>query len=160
MKNKTTIKIVRNYLLPVAIAVLLYICTITIFNPYIVSGNSMNPTLNDGDILICEDLPSKKRPIEYGDIVIYKKDWKNVVKRVVALPNDTVDFKDGVLYVNNSVSPYQFEEIEDIGILHYPLTLGSNEYFCMGDNRNHSRDSRDIGVITPDMLKNRVVKKL
>ena len=125
-----------------------------------VSGPSMIPTLQDGDRLIvinstiCGDYHA-------GDIVIARKesfDRKPIVKRVIATPGQTVDvdFDLGRVYVDG----VELEEdyINDLTYLEegteLPVTLGENEFFLMGDNRNHSSDSRDyrLGAVDGRLL--------
>jgi signal peptidase I len=136
----------------IVLGIAIYFAVMTIFRPFVVSGPSMEPTLYDGDILLCSKIDIES-DIGYGDIVIVKTLWwKRIVKRVVGVPGDTVNIIDGYLYINGTLSPYQYELIENPGALDYPLVLGSDEYFVMGDNRNNSNDSRDIGAVSRDSL--------
>ena len=77
------------------------------------------------------------------------------VKRVIALPGDTVQIKNGSLYVNGLLYKYvEYDKIEDAGITENPITLGNNEYFTLGDNINNSEDSRsgNIGAVKKDNI--------
>ena len=90
--------------------------------------------------------------LDYGEIVVIKTEWwKDIIKRVVAVPGDTVIISNGYLYVNGRESEYQFTTTTG-GRLSYPITLGENEYFCLGDNREHSADSRELGPIRKDII--------
>ena len=123
-----------------------------IFCPFIVSGNSMFPTYKDRQLVF------GSRNYEYseltpGVIVCFKYKSSEsthtiiLIKRIVAKENDTLYIKDGILYVNDKESPYQFEPITNAGILSEPYTVPHGYVFCMGDNRNHSSDCRDFGAI-------------
>lgn len=121
-----------------------------------VSGPSMIPTLQDGDrllvvnSLLCGDY-------QVGDIVIARKetfDSKPIVKRVIATAGQTVDidfnlgqvYVDGELLDENYINDYTYREEGTV----FPLTVPEGEVFLMGDNRNHSNDSRDSSLGTVD----------
>jgi signal peptidase I len=154
-------KTIKNVIFPMLLGVLLYYILSLIFHPYIISGSSMEPTFHDNQLVLCDKIKENDE-ISYGDIVVLKDNtwWRYLIKRVVALPGDEVDIKDGFLYVNGELSDYQFDYIKEIGSLSYPLELASGEYFCMGDNRNDSRDCRDIGPVTKNNIRYKVTKSL
>lgn len=123
---------------------------VRIFCPVWVAGHSMMPTYNNGDLLrgtrdfIRED-------IGRGDIVVFTHNGEKLIKRVCALPGDTAQIAGGFLIVNSKIdSDLQFDTIEDEGLLKEEITLGDDEYLCLGDNRNHSDDCRMFGPITFD----------
>ena len=121
-----------------------------------VSGHSMETTLSDGDNLIVDKLTYHfKDPKRYDIIVFPFKYEENTyyIKRIIGLPGETVQVVDGYTYVNGELLEsdiYGAEVMEDPGIAENPITLGEDEYFVLGDNRNHSSDSRDpsVGVLT------------
>lgn len=104
----------------------------------------MNPTFEDGDVIV--STRSYLHDIERGDVVIicnHSKDDILVIKRVIALPGDLLEVKDNVVYINGEeiVADYDFiGKTEDI-----TWQLMENQYFVMGDNREHSKDSRYYG---------------
>ncbi len=120
----------------------------------IVIGSSMETTLSDGDNLIVDKLSYRFSEPERYDIVVfpYKYEKKNYVKRLIGLPGDTVQIKDGYVYINDALLS---SDIYGAEVMHYanlaaePMTLGDDEYFVLGDNRNHSSDSRNplVGVL-------------
>lgn len=117
-----------------------------------VSGSSMEPTLQDGDSLLVDKLSYRFTDPHRYDIVIFPYQYgtkQYFIKRVIALPGETVrvDY-DGKIYVDGAVleENYGAEVIMDPGRAATEITLGEDEYFVMGDNRNHSMDSRDVSV--------------
>ena len=144
-------KLVKTFV-PILFGVALYFITFALFHPYIVSGPSMEPTLNSDDFVLCYTSYSEN-DVSAGDIVICKVGLKSIIKRVVACPGDSLYIKDGILYVNDEKSPYNYEAIEDAGPLNEKITLSEGEYFCLGDNRNNSLDSREYGAFTTSTMK-------
>lgn len=114
-------------------------------------GVSMEPTLSNGDITILDKISYRFTNIKRKDIVsIYNKDSKYIVKRIIGLPGEYIEYKDGILYVDGKIieEPYlkKFEtsdfKLTDIGYNEIPQDM----YFVLGDNRVESLDSRDIGI--------------
>ena len=116
-----------------------------------VSGSSMETTLSDGDNLIVDKISYRFRdPKRYDIIVLPYAYEKNTyfIKRIIGLPGETVQVKDGYVYINGEQldEHYGNELMDDPGIAEEPIQLGENEYFVLGDNRNHSQDSRAVTV--------------
>ena len=117
-----------------------------------VSGSSMETTLSNGDNLIVDKLTYHfKEPKRYDIIVFPYKYEENTyyIKRIIGLPGETVQVIDGYTYINGDQLAgdiYGAEVMESAGIAAEPITLGGDEYFVLGDNRNHSSDSRDPSV--------------
>lgn len=119
-----------------------------------VSGSSMQTTLSDGDNLIVDKISFRLRdPKRYEIIVFPYQHQENTfyIKRIIGLPGETVQVKDGYALINGQPleEDYGNEIMREPGIADEPITLGSDEYFVLGDNRNHSADSRDpsVGVL-------------
>lgn len=119
-----------------------------------VSGESMMPTLKDGDHLIVDKLTYHfKDPKRYEIIVFPYKYEENTyyIKRIIGLPGETVQIKEGYVYINGELleENYGAEVMQEPGIAEEPIKLGKDEYFVLGDNRNHSSDSRvpNVGVL-------------
>jgi signal peptidase I len=122
--------------------------------PTTVEGNSMLPTLYDADQLIIEKLSLRFTPFERYDIIVfpYNNDRsKYYIKRIIGLPGEVINIKNGKIFVNDLElnEPIQLDIIKDLGTQDYPITIPEKTFFVMGDNRNHSRDSRyvDVGLI-------------
>lgn len=83
-----------------------------------------------------------------------------MIKRVVAKEGDVISIENGILYVNGKASKYQFQKINDPGMLSSQLTIPKGYLFCMGDNRNNSMDCRIFGPVKFSQLKYKIVKKI
>ena len=124
-----------------------------------VSGHSMEATLHDGDNLIVDKLSYHFREPKRFEIIVFPyrhKENTYYIKRIIGLPGETVQVKDGYVYINGEKldENYGLEVMEDAGIASEPIELGEDEYFVLGDNRNHSSDSRDpsVGILHRDEL--------
>lgn len=120
-----------------------------------VSGHSMEPTLQHGDNLIVDKISYRFREPERYEIIVFPYQYKEntyYIKRIIGLPGETVQIIDGEVYINGELladEHYGKEVMLDPGIAAESITLGDDEYFVLGDNRNHSSDSRDpsVGVL-------------
>ena len=122
-----------------------------------VSGESMETTLSDGDHLIVDKISYRfNEPQRYDIIVFPYRLEKNTyyIKRIIGLPGETVQVVDGYVYINGVQleEHYGNDVMNEAGLAAEPLTLGPDEYFVLGDNRNNSQDSRtaNVGVIHRD----------
>lgn len=116
-----------------------------------VDGMSMYPTLSDGDHLIVDKLTYQFSDPKRFDIIVFPFRYQEdtyYVKRVMGLPGETVQIIGGVLYINGTAlqEDYGRETMEMGGLASEPVTLGEDEYFVLGDNRNNSSDSREPSV--------------
>lgn len=118
----------------------------------VVSGSSMNDTLSDGDNLILEKLSYRFGDPERFDIIVfqpYEDSDKLYIKRIIGLPGETVYIdEEGNIYIDGELleEDYGKETIQNPGRASEPITLGEDEYFVLGDNRNNSTDSRSEEV--------------
>ncbi len=125
-----------------------------------ISGPSMQPTLHDGDNLIVDKISYRFTDPKRYDIIVFPYRYQDdtfYIKRIIGLPGETVQIINGYVYINGELREdevYGAEVMEDAGIASEPITLGEDEYFVLGDNRNHSSDSRDpnVGVLHRDEL--------
>lgn len=125
-----------------------------------VSGSSMETTLSDGDNLIVDKISYRFQDPRRYDIVVFPYRYEEntyYIKRIIGLPGETVQVSGGYVYINGeqlTSDIYGLEPMETAGEAAEPITLGENEYFVLGDNRNHSSDSRDpsVGVLKRNEL--------
>lgn len=119
-----------------------------------VSGSSMESTLSDGDNLIVDKISYRFRDPERYDIIVFPYKYEEdtyYIKRIIGLPGETVQIDEkGTIFIDGEelVESYGREVIalNLRGLAEEPVTLGKDEYFVLGDNRNHSQDSRDPSV--------------
>lgn len=116
-----------------------------------VIGSSMESTLSDGDNLIVDKITYRLREPKRFDIIVFPYQYKvntYYIKRIIGLPGETIQIRDGDIVINGAVieESYGREVIQSPGLAYEPITLGADEYFVMGDNRNDSSDSRDPSV--------------
>lgn len=133
-----------------------------------VDGSSMNPTLQDGDSLWVDKLSYTFGNPKRFDVIIFNYDENTTyVKRIIGLPGETVRIDQaGNIYINEEllIEDYGMEPIlpSNLGRANQPVILGEDEYFVLGDNRNHSQDSRwsDVGNVSRDDIIGKVIFRI
>lgn len=129
--------------------------------PHKVSGNSMLPTLHSGDYILTDKLSYRFGSPKQGDIIVLKNprdESQDFIKRIIALPGDTVKIESGQVFVNDKAVaekylPNDFKTRSGLFLGEgQDVKAGSNQYFVLGDNRNHSSDSREWGGITREEI--------
>lgn len=160
MTKQELAKEIRGWILYILIVIVsVYVIVNYVGQRTQVDGNSMYPSLSDKDNLIVEKLSYRFRdPARYDIVVFPYKYMENTyyIKRLIGLPGETVQVIDGYVYINGEKLDEQYgaEVMNNPGIASEPIELGADEYFVLGDNRNHSSDSRDpsVGIIKREDL--------
>ena len=163
MKERSILGELLSWLIYIVIVVILSLGIITFIGQRTkVSGHSMETTLSDGDNLIVDKISYRFRDTERFEIIVFPFQYEEhtyYIKRIIGLPGETVQVIDGYVYINGEMldENYGLEVMDDPGIAAEPITLGEDEYFVLGDNRNHSSDSRDpsVGVLHRDDIMGR-----
>lgn len=148
-ENKELSKKKKSYIiefLPYFVIILVVVCIkMFIVSPIRVNGASMNPTLNDKDIMILDEISYRFHDIKRFDIVVVKEENEYLIKRVIGLPGEKIEYKDDKLYVDGKLVQEDFERKKT---LDFSVILEDDEYFIMGDNRTNSTDSRVFGPVS------------
>ena len=144
-------------ILSTSIYLLVVLCAAYLIITYVgqrtqVSGSSMETTLSDGDNLLVDKITYRFSEPKRFDIIVFPFQYDTdtyYIKRIIGMPGETVQIDyDGNIYINGSLleESYGREVIQNPGRAAEPITLGKDEYFVLGDNRNNSSDSRDPSV--------------
>lgn len=157
-------KAVRSAVLLIAAAYLLVTYVVQRVDVY---GDSMSPMLNQGDVLLIDKLTMRIRKPRRFEMVVFRYRYRDnlyYIKRIIGLPGETVQIIDGKILIDGVVLEETFgtEPIEKGKRAEEPVVLGKDEYFVLGDNRNHSSDSRDsdIGNLKKEEIIGRAVLRI
>jgi len=148
----------RDLLIAIGLALVIIVF---LYQPVKVEGTSMAPLLSDQERIFINKFVYRFEPIERGDVVVF---WypldrsKSFIKRVIALPDEVVQIRGGVVYVDGQplAEPYvppQYEDLSDYG----PVRIPRDMYFVMGDHRISSNDSRVFGPVPSRFIYGRAV---
>ena len=148
---------IKDWLLTILITIIvIFIIRTFIFSPVVVEGESMMPTLHDGDRLFINKIGKYVGELERFDVIVFKtKKDKYYIKRIIGLPGDELKFENQKLYINGKlidepyVIPDSLQNDFTIKSLYGYEVIPENHYFVLGDNRENSNDSRKrfIGLI-------------
>lgn len=125
--------------------------------PSIVSGASMEPSIHEKQVAITYNLAYKDSNPKYRDCVIAEYNNIMIIKRVIGIPGDTLEFKDGEVYKNGELLEETYIQGKTYSKTE-KITLNKNEYFLMGDNRKASLDSRELGPFKKIQIQGKVIK--
>ncbi len=160
---------IKEWIKTILISVLIALAITAFIRPTLVKGYSMYPTIKEYDYLIINRMPYITKEPQYGDIVVFKTNQltvdgekKDLIKRVIGLPGDTIEILDGIVYRNGNAlnepyvyggrTPGQMEAFE----------IHEGKIFVMGDNRPNSLDSRDsrVGEVSMSNIRGKVIVRL
>jgi len=140
--------------------VAVYLIRTFIFQPFFVEGASMFPTFKNGDYVIADELTYRFRSPNRGEVIVFRPPQQAndyYIKRIIGLPNEEVEIKDGSVIIYNKEHPGGFILKESYLIDSQTpgdqkISLKDNEYYVLGDNRYASYDSRAWGSFTKDKI--------
>ncbi|MCD7825434.1 MAG: signal peptidase I [Clostridiaceae bacterium] len=161
-RKKLIIKIIITMLEVVAVLVLAFCVTHFGMETYTVSGEEMKPTLVSGDKILVNKISYRLHSVRRNDVVVRMSGSEHnyySVQRVIGLPGETVQIKDGQVLINGEQleEKYDFETMENGGLALEKITLDEDEYFVLCDNRNNGEDSRNASV--GNILEDNIVGK-
>ena len=139
-----------------------------IFQPFIVKGASMEPNFHNGDYLIVDEISYQFRSPERGEVIVFKYPnnlSEKFIKRVIGLPGEYLKFSDNKITVTKKdgsvvVLDESFYLDSEGSFLDEDVSLGEGDYFVMGDNRAHSYDSRNWGVLSGEYIIGRTIVRI
>lgn len=166
MMNKKIKGILLYVIQLLVMVVVTYVVFTIVVRPIRIVGPSMTPTVHNGDFAIMNVIGLKLDKLKRFDVVVIDCDklGEDLIKRVIGLPGETIEYKDDQLYVNGAVVPEVFFDLEfietskrthntEVFTRDFSATIPDGEYFVLGDNRLSSQDSRTLGTFTmKDML--------
>jgi signal peptidase I len=148
----------RDLVIALSLAVVIIIF---FYQPVKVEGTSMTPLISDQERIFINKFVYRFEPIERGDVVVF---WypldrsKSFIKRVVGLPGDTVEIREGQVYVNGKYLPEPYVPPESADMNNFsPTRIPKGEYFVMGDHRISSNDSRIFGPVPRNFIYGKAV---
>jgi signal peptidase I len=123
--------------------------------PFVVDGSSMVPTFEDGEYLLVDKISYHTHSPKRGDVVVFHPPSApalNYIKRVIATPGDQIEIKNGEIFINGArltenYLPTERTLIRNTAAANLSRKMGVDEYFVLGDNREHSSDSREWGTV-------------
>lgn len=164
-------KIIEEWLPYIIIVIVVIIIRSYIVTPVIVRGDSMDVTLKNGQVLFLSKISYKIHKIERFDIVVIKdSDNDLIIKRIIGLPGDYVEYKNNKLYINHHQveDKYAFGETDDFNLEAIckitndtcQKKIPKNKYLALGDNREVSADSRVKGLFTKSQIKGKTTLRI
>jgi signal peptidase I len=148
--------ILREIALTLIMAIVIFLILQFTVQSFIIVGSSMQPNFQDGERLLINKVVYKFNQLERGEVIIFhppSNQQADYIKRVIGLPGESVEIKDGVVYIHEEdgnvfplAEPYNITEPARKDFKGDKIP--ENEYFVLGDNRNNSNDSRNFGPVS------------
>lgn len=116
-----------------------------------VVGPSMQPNLKEGDILLVNKLVYRFKDVKRFDVVVLSQNDKYMIKRIIGIPGDNIEYNNNNLYINGVLYEEKFIDKSNVKTEDFVLkykSIPDNMYFVLGDNREDSQDSRDFGLVS------------
>lgn len=157
-KEQNRLHVIVNWIVDIVVVIALACYTVYGFGGRAqVNGGSMKPTLDSGDVVLINRLAYDLGTPKRFDIAVFSRENSGLnMKRIIGLPGETVQIKDNRIYIDGEVLEAEdFLSMATIaGAAEYPIELGEDEYFLLGDNRESSEDSRfaSVGNVKRDQL--------
>ena len=145
----STVRVVMSWVVDVTVVIAFaWFCMHTFGVQITVAGQSMMPLLNSGDVVWMNRLVYDFGKPERLDVVVFQREDKRTVKRVIGLPGETIQIQGGYVYINGErlAADNGLDQVSLAGLAENPIELGEDEYFLLGDNRDSSEDSRFANV--------------
>ena len=144
-KDKKILHTIKEIVPYIIVIILVLLFKKFLYSPIRVNGESMMKTLHDGDIMILDIIDYRLHGLKRFDIVVVDEGDELLIKRVIGLPGEEIEYKDNKLYVNGKKvsDKYASQETED-----FSEVVPKGEYFVLGDNRTNSLDSRAFGTFS------------
>ena len=150
--SDTVKKVIKEIVPFIAIIIVVLLIKQFIVMPIQVNGDSMYPTLKDGDLMLLNKIGYSFGSINRFDIVVIDNDKSYIIKRVIGLPNETIKYEDKKLYIDGDLVEEPFLT-GDNNTDDFTTVVPEDSYFVMGDNRSISLDSRSLGSFSASKIK-------
>jgi signal peptidase I len=147
--------VLRELVETIVLTLVIYaLVRVFLFENYRVLGHSMDPTLENDQFLVVNKLGYRLHDPERGDVIVFRdprSDGRKLIKRVIGLPGEVVEIKNGEVFINNR--PLEEEYIVNPARYSQPPTpIPEDQYFVLGDNRNNSSDSHNWGTLPQEKV--------
>ena len=150
--------IIETVVVALALFVVVYLF---LFQPHQVKGNSMYPNFHDGEYILTDKISYRLGLPKRGDVIVFKapkNEEVDYIKRIIGLPGDEIKVSAGLVYINNKKLNEDYlptDYVTSSGSFlseDAPVKITEGQYFVLGDNRNHSSDSREWGFVKKDEI--------
>ena len=157
-------KIIKELYPYIVIIVLVVLIRTFIITPVVVSGDSMKPNYNNGELLLVRKIGYNSDSIKRSDVVVLKSEKDEIIKRIIGLPGEHISYRNNKLYVNDKLieEAYNFRDTKDFNLEEVCTcsSIPEGKYLVLGDNRPISKDSRTIGLIDEKDIVGKVVFRI